>query len=636
MPRQPRKRTSRHPKPSDRPQTRETWGVLVAHLRIWITPEDAPPSRPFLAMVLDLDNDRVPGQDMFPQAPTLDEVESVMAHAMNHPAPGSGKPRRPATMRFADPALAEALAPALARIGVAWEVRPLPELENVVRLLEEHMRGGPEHPGLLSVKGATPEFVGALFAAATEFYRAAPWVQLNNGQTLALQIPAEGGPQWIASVMGNGGVEYGLGVYKSWSAFEKVFMGTDDPRELFSGHLAVLYGGPNVLPFDDFDALQRYGWEVAGTEAYPAPVVVEAVKDLRRPDLAEQRWLEAALRAIPRLVRNHLKPDGKGDYLSFELTLHISTQGGVVPVHAVYPGGRLPLERRPVRSDDWRMFTDEGEEGEDELPVIDRRMMEGMMAQLGADLGDAGITDPRLREAQALMYNAWEESNPARRMNLAHEALALSPDCADAYVLLAEEEADSLARAAEWYQKGIEAGESALGAEYFKENKGHFWGLLETRPYMRAREGLANTLWSLKRYDEAIEHYHALLELNPDDNQGVRHALLNLLLELDRTVEATALLKQYGDGMAEWLYTWALMEFRQSGAGKAADRRLKAALKYNRHVPTYLIGRKRIPNQLPPYYGIGDEAEAIHYAHRYLNHWRRTPGAVEWLKSWVK
>jgi tetratricopeptide (TPR) repeat protein len=231
------------------------------------------------------------------------------------------------------------------------------------------------------------------------------------------------------------------------------------------------------------------------------------------------------------------------------------------------------------------------------------------------------------------MYRAWEETNPAKRLALAHQALATSPDCADAYVLLAEEEADSLARAADYYRQGMEAGERALGAEYFAENKGDFWGLLETRPYMRAREGLADTLWGLKRREEAREHYRVLLELNPEDNQGVRYTLLNLLLEMERDAEAVALLKQYDDGLAEWLYTWALMEFRQSGTGKAAERRLKAALKQNKHVPAYLSGRKRIPGQLPPYYGYGDEAEAVHYAHRYLAHWRRTPGAVDWLKS---
>lgn len=265
----PRKR---YPKPSDRPQTNETWGVLVTQLRLWITPEDAPPSRPVLVMALDLDHDRLLAQDMFPQTPTAEEVEGVLADAMNHPAPGAGQPRRPAKIVFAEVVWAEALASALARVAVAWDVRPLPELENVVRLLEEHMRGGAEHPSLLSVTGATPEFVGALFSAAADFYRAAPWVQLNNGQTFALHIPADSERKWIASVMGNGGVEYGLGLYYSWEAFEKVFMGVADSlNELLGGHIALFYGGPEMLPFDDFDALQRYGWDVAEREAYPRP-----------------------------------------------------------------------------------------------------------------------------------------------------------------------------------------------------------------------------------------------------------------------------------------------------------------------------------------------------------------------------
>jgi hypothetical protein len=54
--------------------------------------------------------------------------------------------------------------------------------------------------------------------------------------------------------------------------------------------------------------------------------------------------------------------------------------------------------------------------------------------------------------------------------------------CADAYVLLAQEEADTVKRALELYQQGVSAGEKALGADYFQENTGYFRGLLETRP----------------------------------------------------------------------------------------------------------------------------------------------------------
>ena len=44
-----------------------------------------------------------------------------------------------------------------------------------------------------------------------------------------------------------------------------------------------------------------------------------------------------------------------------------------------------------------------------------------------------------LFEAQDLMYDAFEESDAGRRRALAVEALTISPDCADAYLLLAEE-----------------------------------------------------------------------------------------------------------------------------------------------------------------------------------------------------
>jgi hypothetical protein len=52
-------------------------------------------------------------------------------------------------------------------------------------------------------------------------------------------------------------------------------------------------------------------------------------------------------------------------------------------------------------------------------------------------------------------------------------------------------------------------------------------------------------------------------------------------------------------------------------------------------VPAYLTGQKRIPNQMPDYIGMGDEDEAIDFASAHLNHWRRVPGAVEWLKLQV-
>ncbi len=90
----------------------------------------------------------------------------------------------------------------------------------------------------------------------------------------------------------------------------------------------------------------------------------------------------------------------------------------------------------------------------------DRRAMEGFMAGLfgRVEANAHGAVD----DAQEMMYDAWEASG-AERVALARAALDISPLCADAYVLLAEEEPGSQQDALALYRQGVEAGERALG-----------------------------------------------------------------------------------------------------------------------------------------------------------------------------
>ena len=136
-----------------------------------------------------------------------------------------------------------------------------------------------------------------------------------------------------------------------------------------------------------------------------------------------------------------------------------------------------------------------------------------MESALAADAGGAErYASQPAHQAQDLIYDAWEATG-ARRVTLARQALALWPDCADAYVLLAQETA-SLGEARGLLERGVAAGERALGPRTFAQ-AGHFWLIFETRPYMRARAALAETLWRLGRREEAVEHQRELLRLNP-------------------------------------------------------------------------------------------------------------------------
>jgi tetratricopeptide (TPR) repeat protein len=264
------------------------------------------------------------------------------------------------------------------------------------------------------------------------------------------------------------------------------------------------------------------------------------------------------------------------------------------------------------------------------VPLPDPRALEGTLAAIGR--GSAHYSaDETLFYAQSLMYDAFEAQGP-RRAALAREALAISPDCADAYLLLAEETAASPDEARELLDQGVAAGERALGPEPFTEDVGHFWGLLETRPYMRVRAALAETLWALGRREEALEHQDELLRLNPNDNQGIRYRQAEYLLALERYDELDKLFVAYeDDASAAFVYTKALAAFCRQGDSPESLRLRGEAREQNPHVPDYLSGRKRLPARLPDYVGFGDPSEAVDYAAGAKAQWERVPGALAWL-----
>jgi len=259
-------------------------------------------------------------------------------------------------------------------------------------------------------------------------------------------------------------------------------------------------------------------------------------------------------------------------------------------------------------------------------PLPDRRAMERLLKAFGSGEADDAVT-----KAQDIMYDAWEADSKARRVALARKALAISPLCADAYVLLAQEVAAHLDEEIELYRKGVDAGERALGAAAFRDDVGHFWGVLKTRPYMRARCGLAVALWQKGEHDAAIAHVQDMLRLNPNDNQGMRYILLGWLLARRRQDEVKALMRQYkGDGAPQWRYTEALLKFARAGDAEASRQLLAAAIRGNPHVPAYLLGKK-LSRSAPAYLTVGGDDEAQEFAREFLTAWRDTPGALEWL-----
>ncbi len=281
------------------------------------------------------------------------------------------------------------------------------------------------------------------------------------------------------------------------------------------------------------------------------------------------------------------------------------------------------------------------EAGSEALPPLpDRRAMEGMMAQFTGGLfgdDDWGGEGDSMARAQDLMYDAWDTPTKRERIKLARQALTISDLCADAHVLLAEEAAKNLVEAKAHLEAGMAAGEKALGPEAFEEGAGHFWGLLETRPYMRARAGLAETLWELGERSAAIAHLQDMLRLNPNDNQGLRHILAGWLLAAKDHDALDTLIAAYDeDVFAEWAYTKTLLAFRRNGPSQKAEAALEAAWARNAHVPAYLTGERKIPRRMADHYSLGSKEEAFLYALVNTENWAATEGALTWLAKATK
>jgi tetratricopeptide (TPR) repeat protein len=263
--------------------------------------------------------------------------------------------------------------------------------------------------------------------------------------------------------------------------------------------------------------------------------------------------------------------------------------------------------------------------------------LDDVQAFMNRVLNDGGgqlpLSEPQSPAAQAqeLAYQAWEAPTDAGAAALAWQALVISPDCADAYSILAETAAKSAEEARDYYRQGVDAGRRSLGEAFFAENAGHFWGMIETRPYMRARQGLADCLWAMGQKQDSLAHSEALLDLNPSDNQGIRDVLLSRYLALGHDAGAERLFRQFRDDWsAAFLWSRVLFDLRR-GDKVAAKVDLRTAMKCNRHVANFFTGKRKLPAELPATYSPGNQDEAVLYMAAFAEAWLASSDAIEWL-----
>lgn len=234
-------------------------------------------------------------------------------------------------------------------------------------------------------------------------------------------------------------------------------------------------------------------------------------------------------------------------------------------------------------------------------------------------------------QEQALLQKAMQTNSSNRRIQLAEAALEVYPDSPDAYLILAEE-AENEADARAYLKSGMDAGERELGEVFFAENKGHFWDLHETRPYIRICKSYADSCWFSGNAEEAQKVLEHILELNPEDNTGARYLLTAAYLYTNKLKKTEKVLEKFGnDAAATVAYDRMVLEYKKNGITSQLKMLYRVARNVNKHVPDYLLGIKRLPHNLPDFVGMGDANEAIEYVIVHSRLWTSLPDLLKWM-----
>lgn len=131
------------------------------------------------------------------------------------------------------------------------------------------------------------------------------------------------------------------------------------------------------------------------------------------------------------------------------------------------------------------------------------------------DLYKNAVSSEQLRldlaAAQECMFDAWETDELEAVLKLIKKAIKKSPFCADAYSFYCEISEEPPASKISHLETALYAAGIAPG-EDFQEIAGRFWSL-------------ADALWESGNFYPAMVHCREMLQLNPNDNQGIRHLL---------------------------------------------------------------------------------------------------------------
>ncbi len=290
------------------PLVEETWGGARKTLHSYVlTPR---PFRPDIVIWINVESQQVLGQRLLYPEDGMEGVLGALMDAMIEPA--MGPPRRPRKIAVESNVLAQRLAPLLDPLGISVSCNPTPGVLAAVEFLEESMAGEEPAQSYTDHGRLTDEVVADFFHHAARLHAAHPWETARDYQVASVDLYRWGYERISISIMGRGGIERGLLIFRSLHDFiifdQMASLAQQAQRRVNRPGVEVLvltYQKGTELGTPLLKEVLRHGWEVADACSYPR--LLNADSDNIPIPLSEESYRTAAAcaEAVARLAIHH-------------------------------------------------------------------------------------------------------------------------------------------------------------------------------------------------------------------------------------------------------------------------------------------------------------------------------------------
>ena len=228
-------------------------------------------------------------------------------------------------------------------------------------------------------------------------------------------------------------------------------------------------------------------------------------------------------------------------------------------------------------------------------------LIQQFMREKNAQLS-LGEEDFEPETADDYLELAEEETSKKKQIEHLNKALELEPDNLDAGRMMAELTAKNPYALMEELSRLLEKGNRQMMKEgYFAdEYKGDFWGVIETRPYMRLRHLYMQTLTECGMLRRAARECEELLELCENDNLGVRYDLMHLYAMLEEEEPARAVLEKFPEEETQTLLPLSILHFKLGQTDEALEE-LKRLSRINKDTKKFLNAMRSDSGKLEKY-----------------------------------